>query len=102
MPDEPQPNAEPLTSSRAASSADASSCPSESMENEGGHMSSRFGRIVRNPAGPKPYKVILSHDQDPESERAFATMRDAEAFVRRNTPRPKARSTFWDRDAPKE
>jgi hypothetical protein len=27
-------------------------------------------------------------------------MREAEAFIRRNTPRPKARSTFWDRDAP--
>jgi hypothetical protein len=27
-------------------------------------------------------------------------MREAEAFIRRNTPRPKTRSTFWDRDAP--
>jgi hypothetical protein len=100
MPDETQPNAEQLTSSRAVSSADASSCPSDGTEHEGGHMSSRFGRIVRGPAGPKPYKVILSHDQGAESERGFATMRDAEAFVRRNTPRPKARSTFWDREAP--
>jgi hypothetical protein len=100
MPDETQPSAEQLTSSDAANSAGASSSPSEGWENEGGHMSSRFGRIVRDPAGQKPYKVILSHDQGADSERAFATMRDAEAFVRRNTPRPKARSTFWDRDAP--
>jgi hypothetical protein len=27
-------------------------------------------------------------------------MQEAEAFIRRNTPVPKARSTFWDRDAP--
>jgi hypothetical protein len=27
-------------------------------------------------------------------------MREAEEFIRRNTPRPKPRSTFWDRDAP--
>jgi hypothetical protein len=100
MPDETQPSAEPLTNSGTANLADASNSASEGWENEGGHMSSRFGRIVRDPAGQKPYKVILSHDQGAESERAFATMRDAEAFVRRNTPRPKARSTFWDRAAP--
>jgi len=63
-------------------------------------MSSRVGRTVREPAGQKPCKVILSHDQGADGERAFASMRDAEAFARRNTPRPKARSTFWDRDAP--
>jgi len=100
MPDETQPSAEQLTSSRDANSAGASNGASQGWENEGGHMSSRFGRIVRDPAGQKPYKVILTHDQGAESERAFITMRDAEAFVRRNTPRPKARSTFWDRDAP--
>jgi hypothetical protein len=74
--------------------------PAEVWENEGGHMSSRFGRIVRHPADPLPYKVVLSHDGGGESERAFATMREAEAFVRRNTPRPRPRSTLWDRAAP--
>lgn len=69
-------------------------------EFEGGHMSSRFGRIVRDPSAKRAYKVILSHDEGPESERAFTTMREAEAFVRRNTPRPRARNTFWDREAP--
>jgi hypothetical protein len=68
-------------------------------EIEGGHMSSRFGRIVRDPAAERPYKVILSHDEGPESECAFSTMREAEAFIHRNTPRPRARDTFWDRDA---
>jgi len=72
----------------------------EDQPNERGHMSSRFGRIVRTANPDLPYKAILTHDQCAETESSFATMREAEAFVRRNTPRPKARSTFWDRDAP--
>jgi hypothetical protein len=48
-----------------------------------------------------PYKVILPHHGRADSERAFASMRAAEAYIRRNTPRPAPRSTFWDRDAPK-
>jgi hypothetical protein len=67
---------------------------------EGGHMSSRFGRIVRTSDAHLPYKAILTHDQCAETECSFATMHEAEAFIRRNTPRPKSRSTFWDRDAP--
>ena len=67
---------------------------------EGGHMSSRFGRIVRTSSLDLPYKVILTHDQCAETERSFGTMREAEAFIRRNTPRPRPRSTFWDRGAP--
>jgi hypothetical protein len=63
-------------------------------------MSSMFGRIVRTADGNLPYKVILTHDQCAETECLFATMREAEAFIRRNTPRPKPRSTFWDRAAP--
>lgn len=73
---------------------------SEDYPGGGGHMSSRFGRIVRTSDDHLPYKVILTHDQCAETECSFATMREAEAFIRRNTPRPKARSTFWDRGAP--
>ena len=68
---------------------------------EGGPMSSGFGRIERTSDPDLPYKAILTHDQCAETESSFATMREAEAFIRRNTPRPKARGTFWDRDAPK-
>jgi hypothetical protein len=67
---------------------------------EGGHMSSSFGRIIRTGDASLPYKAILTHDQCAETQCSFATMRDAEAFIRRNTPRPKPRSTFWDRAAP--
>ena len=73
---------------------------SDNHPQDGGHMSSRFGRIVRTADADLPYKAILTHDECAETECAFATMRDAEAFIRRNTPRPQARSTFWDRAAP--
>lgn len=73
---------------------------SDDRPDEGGHMNSMFGRIVRTSDLDLPYKAILTHDQCAETECSFATMREAEDFVRRNTPRPKPRSTFWDRDAP--
>jgi hypothetical protein len=102
MPDETQSTAEQHASLLVANPAEAGNGVPDSRENEGGHMSSRFGRIVHDTARQNPYKVILSHDQGGESERTFATMRDAEAFIRRNTPRPKAQSTFWDRSAPND
>ena len=73
---------------------------SDDHPREGGHMSSRYGRIVQTADPDLPYKAILTHDECAETECSFATMQEAEDFIRRNTPRPKARSTFWDRDAP--
>jgi len=69
---------------------------------EGGHMSSMFGRIVRTSDPRRPYTAILTHDQCAETQSSFATMREAEDFIRRNTPRPRPRSTFWDREAPED
>jgi hypothetical protein len=66
---------------------------------EGGHMSSERGRIVQTPETDLPYKVILTHDVGQDTEHAFATMREAEAFIKRNTPVPAARRTTYDRDA---
>jgi hypothetical protein len=74
--------------------------PKEDWENEGGHTSATRGRVISTPAGAQRYKVVLSDHCGAESERGFASMRAAEAFIRRNTPRPIARSTLWDRDAP--
>ncbi len=72
----------------------------ESWDNEGGHMSSTSGRLVRTPDADLPYKVVLSHDDGAETVHAFATMREAEAFIRRNTPVPAAAlSKIYDRDA---
>jgi hypothetical protein len=69
---------------------------------ERGHMSSRFGRVVRTSDPDRPYTAILTHDQCAETKSSFATMREAEDFIRRNTPRPKPRGTFWDRAAPED
>jgi hypothetical protein len=68
-------------------------------DNEGGHMSSTSGRIVRTPDADLPYKVVLTHHGRAETTQSFATMREAEAFIRRNTPVPAARSTLRDQDA---
>jgi len=67
---------------------------SDDHAGEGGHISSRFGRIVRTSDFALPYTAILTHDECAETKHFFATMQEAEAFIHRNTPRPRARSTF--------
>ena len=68
-------------------------------DNEGGHMSCTSGRIVRLTDTHNRFKAIMSQTGGGTVEREFATMREAEAFVRRNTPRADERSTLYDRDA---
>ena len=58
------------------------------------------GKIVHEPGSDLPYKAILTHDAGEDTQHAFATMREAEAFIKRNTPVPTARRTTYDRDAP--
>ena len=62
-------------------------------------MSSTCGRIFCTPGARLPYKAVLTHHDRAESAHAFATMREAEAFIRRNTPVPNPRSTLYDRAA---
>jgi len=72
----------------------------ESWDNEGGHMAGSItGLVVSTPGSEMPYKVVLTHDVGEPTEHAFATMEGAEAFIRRNTPRPGARCTLFDRPA---
>lgn len=74
--------------------------PEEDWENEGGHMTATCGRVVSTPAGVQRYKVILSHHCGAESERGFASMREAEAFIKHNTPvHGPALSALYDRSA---
>jgi hypothetical protein len=68
-------------------------------DNEGGHMSCTSGRIVSVQGSDKPFKVIMSRESGEPSEHLFATMLEAEAFVRRNTPRPPERDTTYDRES---
>lgn len=89
-----------FTPFRSAANEAAMKDSEETWDNEGGHMSSTAGRIVRTPTSALPYKVILCHHGRADTERTFATMREAEAFIRRNTPLPAVRCTLYDRDAP--
>lgn len=67
---------------------------------EGGHMSSTAGRVTHAHGSELPYLAILNHhDRDP-TEHGFATMREAEAFIKRNTPVPGGSlSDLYDRPA---
>jgi hypothetical protein len=71
----------------------------KSRDPEGGHMSCTSGRIITVRGGGKPFKVIMSRQAGEKSEHLFATMREAEAFIRRNTPRPPERSTTYDHES---
>jgi hypothetical protein len=71
----------------------------QNWENEGGHMSCESGRVMTVKGSDKSFKVIMSRSGGETSEHWFATMREAEAFVRRNTPRPPERSTTYDRES---
>ena len=71
-----------------------------SWDNEGGHMSSMAGRVMRTPGAELPYTVTLTHHLSDSTRHSFATMREAEAFIKRNTPVPGAvLSTTYDRPA---
>lgn len=81
------------------SAAEETKTGEDEWDNEGGHMSSSAGRVIRTPRSTLPYKAVLAHCGRAETERGFATMREAEAFIRRNTPVPAARRTLYDRDS---
>lgn len=79
---------------------DAAKRQEQSWDNEGGHMSSTAGRVTRVSRTNLPYVVLLEHHGRETSEHAFATMREAEAFIKRNTPVPGAvLATTYDRPA---
>jgi hypothetical protein len=72
----------------------------QALENEGGHMSSTAGRVTHVAGAELPYVAVLAHHGGDATEHGFATMREAEAFIRRNTPpRGRALSELYDRPA---
>lgn len=74
--------------------------PEEYWENEGGHMSCSVGPVLFTAGAVSPYQVVLIRPLGEPLSRSFATMREAEAFVRRNSPVPSpALSTLYDRPA---
>ena len=103
MPNDAPPKPEPVkhfTPFHSAAEEAAARVERESWDNEGGHLSSHCGRIVYTAGDLLPYKVVLSHEGRPETAHGFPSMREAEAFIRRNTPVPGgALSKLYDRDA---
>jgi cold shock CspA family protein len=89
----------PFTIFQSAAEEAASRVNSDTWEKEGGHMSSTEGRVVCTPNADLPYKVVLKHGNFAETDCCFATMREAEAFIRRNTPSPIAWNTLRDQEA---
>ena len=89
-----------FTPFRSAAEEAALKSGEDGWDNEGGHMSFTAGRIVRTPDAVFPYKVVMSHHGHADSARAFETIREAEAYIRRNTPVPVAHRTLYDRAAP--
>lgn len=65
-------------------------------DDEAGHMSCASGRIVSSPGAEMPFTAVMTREDGSTFEVRFVTMGDAEAFIRRNTPRPPARSTAYD------
>jgi len=81
---------------RSAAEEAATKSTQHAWGNEGGHMSSTSGLVVSTPSAELPFKVILKHEGMPDTERAFRTMEECEAFIRRNTPTAKPSSTLLD------
>lgn len=69
----------------------------ESWDNEGGHVSHMDGVVVSTPGCVMPFKAVLKCDAADRSEHSFATIVEAEAFIRRNTPTPISLPTLRDR-----
>lgn len=65
-------------------------------------MASSSGRVLHTAGTDLPYMVVLTRPQGFALHQSFRTMREAEAFIRRNTPAPvRALSTLYDRPADK-
>jgi hypothetical protein len=90
-----------FTAFRSAAEEATAKLERESWDNEGGAASApaNGGCVIYTPGEDLPYKVLLIHRGRPDSEHPFATMRDAEAFIRHTTPRPAPLSKLYDRDA---
>lgn len=100
MPDEKHPSHKSFTAFSSAAEEVAMKSKQQNWDNEGGHMSSTAGRVMHVAGAELPYVVRLTHYQSENTEHRFATMREAEAFIVRNTPIPSpALSSLYDRPA---
>ena len=100
MQDTRRPTRESFTAFRSAAEEAAMKREEQTWDNEGGHMSSTAGRVLHVQGSDLPFLVILAHPGSEDTKHPFATMREAEAFIKRNTPVPAATlSSAYDRPA---
>ena len=87
-----------FTAFRSAAEESAIKRESQAAEREGGHMSSTSGHVRHDPGADLPFIVRLTRPEGEPTEHRFATMREAEAFIKRNTPVPShTLSALYDR-----
>ena len=78
----------------------ASATAQEVWENEGGRLRFGAGRVVYSPGDVAPFQAQVTRPRGEPLYQSFATMHEAEAFIRRNTPAPPpGLSTLYDRPA---
>jgi hypothetical protein len=65
-------------------------------------MAATGGRIVLTPGEKDPYKVVLEHEADKDTEQPVQTMEQGEALIKKETPTPPTRDTTRDRPASDE
>lgn len=83
----------------AGEEAEISASNARQREDEGGHMSCTAGRVVSMLGAEIPFKAVMTREDGTTFEVSFSTMGEAEAFIRRNTPSPPARSTTYDSES---
>jgi hypothetical protein len=89
-----------FTAFRSAAEEVEMSRDEQSWDNEGGHVSPTAGHIMHVPDAELPYLVVLAHHDSEPTNHYFATMREAEDFIKRNSPVPKGGlSNLYDRSA---
>lgn len=93
-----EPKGKSFTVFRSAAEEADTKRDEQGWDNEGGHMSSTAGRVIQRTGADLPYVAILTHHASDCTEHSFATMREAEAFIKRNTPVPERKlSALYDR-----
>jgi hypothetical protein len=101
MQDSRGPKRESFTAFRSAAEEADTKREERAGDEEGRHLTSTAGRVMQVAGADLPYVVSLTHPGSEATEHSFATMREAEAFIKRNTPAPgNALSSVYDRPAP--
>ena len=85
----------------AANRGNESTSPGERPWNQGARkLNSAANRITRMGGAELPYVVVLATPASGSAEHSFATMREAEDFIKRSAPAPqRTLSTLYDRPA---